>query len=59
MSQPTFILTNGDEVGVDKTENLGHQATEDQNGTAQLVYLACQTFMDLQFIQQLKNLPAL
>ena len=32
------------------------QATEDKDGAALLLYLACQTFIDLQFIQQFINL---
>ena len=60
MSPPTFILTIGDFGVTEEKFEQGfascQQATEDQDGTAQLLYLACQTFMDLQFIQQFKHL---
>ena len=60
MSPPTFILTIGDFGVTDEKFGQGfascQQATEDKDGAALLLYLACQTFIDLQFIQQFINL---
>ena len=59
-SPSTFILTIGDFGVTDGKFGQGfascQQATEDQDDTALLLYLSCQTFVDLQFIQQSINL---